>query len=156
MASNRAGIFASTNEYTFIRENGFQSVSASPLSTFAADVDTSSYAHFRRLVMNGEPVPKDAIRIAVLGSSDDAKIGSGVIVIGNAGGYGQSVTSGIISAKDRELSIDGRTMKLLQTDSSINPGNCIISFIYILHAGKQNDDCKWQNIPGSEYDKGKK
>ena len=66
---------------------------------------------------------KDSIRIAVLGSSDDAKIGSGVIVIGNAGGYGQSVTSGIISAKDREVTIDKVTRKLIQTDAAINPGN---------------------------------
>lgn len=66
---------------------------------------------------------KDAIRIAVLGSSDDTKIGEGVIVIGNAGGYGQSVTSGIVSAKDREVTIDGVTRKLIQTDAAINPGN---------------------------------
>lgn len=66
---------------------------------------------------------KDAIRIAVLGSSEDAKIGSGVIVIGNAGGYGQSVTSGIISAKEREVTIDNVTRKLIQTDAAVNPGN---------------------------------
>ena len=52
-----------TNEYTAIRENGFESVSAAPLSTFAADVDTASYAQLRRLILAGKPVPKDAVRI---------------------------------------------------------------------------------------------
>ena len=66
---------------------------------------------------------KDAIRMAVIGSSDDIKIGTGVICIGNTLGYGQSVTTGIISAKDREVTIDNITRSLLQTDAAINPGN---------------------------------
>ena len=65
----------------------------------------------------------DAIRIAVVGNSDDIKIGNGVIAIGNAMGYGQSVTTGIISAKEREVTIDGITRTLMQTDAAINPGN---------------------------------
>ena len=52
-----------TDEYTHFDSNRFLSTQTSPLSTFAADVDTSSYAHFRRLVLNGEPVPADAVRI---------------------------------------------------------------------------------------------
>ena len=52
-----------TNEYTRIDSNRFLSVRLSPLSTFAADVDTSSYAQFRRKVLNGEKVPADSIRI---------------------------------------------------------------------------------------------
>lgn len=52
-----------TNEYTFFRENGFQSVSASPFSTFAADVDTASYAQLRSLILAGKPVPPDAVRV---------------------------------------------------------------------------------------------
>ena len=52
-----------TDEYTHFESNRFLSTLTSPLSTFAADVDTSSYAHFRRLVLNGEHVPADAIRI---------------------------------------------------------------------------------------------
>ena len=51
------------NEYTYIRENGFQSVSASPLSTFAADVDTASYAQLRRMILAGERIPADAVRV---------------------------------------------------------------------------------------------
>ena len=52
-----------TDEYTHFDSNRFLSTQTSPLSTFAVDVDTSSYAHFRRLVLNGEPVPADAVRI---------------------------------------------------------------------------------------------
>ena len=61
---------------------------------------------------------------AVYGNSDQLQVGDMAVAIGNPlGELGGTVTAGIISAKDRELSIDGRTMKLLQTDSSINPGN---------------------------------
>ncbi len=63
------------------------------------------------------------IRIATLGSSDDLLIGQRVIAIGNALGYGQSVTVGYISALNREVTIDKYTYKLIQTDVSINPGN---------------------------------
>lgn len=66
---------------------------------------------------------KDAIRIAVVGDSDKMKVGQGVIVIGNAGGYGQSVTVGVLSAKERSVTIDGITRTLMQTDAAINPGN---------------------------------
>ncbi len=52
-----------TDEYTHFESNRFLGTQTSPLSTFAADVDTSSYAHFRRLVLNGEDIPKDAVRI---------------------------------------------------------------------------------------------
>ena len=68
-----------------------------------------------------------AIGIAKLGSSDQIKVGEMAIAIGNALGYGQSVTVGYISAKDREVDVsDGyssKTMVLLQTDAAINPGN---------------------------------
>jgi len=52
-----------TNEYAFFRENGFQSVKTAPLSTFAADVDTASYAQVRSLLLSGREVPADAVRI---------------------------------------------------------------------------------------------
>ena len=52
-----------TNEYSFFRENGFQSVGLSPLSTFAADVDTASYAQLRAMILRGEKVPADAVRV---------------------------------------------------------------------------------------------
>ncbi|MCI6654818.1 MAG: trypsin-like peptidase domain-containing protein [Clostridium sp.] len=63
------------------------------------------------------------IKVATLGDSDKVKVGTQAIAIGNALGYGTSVTVGYISAKDREVSGEDNTMKLLQTDAAINPGN---------------------------------
>lgn len=63
------------------------------------------------------------IKVAALGSSDDLKLGETAIAIGNALGYGQSVTVGHISALNREVDTEDKTMKMLQTDAAINPGN---------------------------------
>ncbi len=67
---------------------------------------------------------KASIKAAVIGSSDDLKLGEGVIAIGNALGFGQSVTTGVVSGFEREVTFeDGTTMKLLQISAAINPGN---------------------------------
>lgn len=65
----------------------------------------------------------DAIKVITSGSSEDTKVGEQAIAIGNALGYGTSVTVGIVSAKDREVAMDDCTMELIQTDAAINPGN---------------------------------
>ena len=76
----------------------------------------------------------DAISIANIGSSDDLKVGEQVVAIGNALGYGQSVTTGIVSAKNRRMDSDNNTVtdgsddssdgvNLIQTDAAIIPGN---------------------------------
>ena len=65
----------------------------------------------------------DSIRVAILGDSNSLELGEMVIAIGNALGYGQSVTVGYISALGREVEIEGVMMKLIQTDAAINPGN---------------------------------
>ena len=76
----------------------------------------------------------DAVSIANIGSSDDLKVGKQVVAIGNALGYGQSVTTGIVSAKNRRMDSDNNTVtdgsddssdgvNLIQTDAAINPGN---------------------------------
>ena len=66
----------------------------------------------------------DEIKIAQMGSSDDLVVGEQVVAIGNALGYGQSVTSGWISALNRSISTeDGEASGLIQTDAAINPGN---------------------------------
>lgn len=64
-----------------------------------------------------------SIRVATLGDSEAVKMGEMAIAIGNALGYGQSVTVGYISAKDRTVTIEGKEMVLLQTDAAINGGN---------------------------------
>ena len=67
---------------------------------------------------------KKAITIATLGNSDDLELGERVIAIGNALGYGQSVSGGMVSALARELTFDdGSTGLFIQTDAAINPGN---------------------------------
>lgn len=63
------------------------------------------------------------IKVATIGNSDDMLPGEMVIAIGNALGYGQSVTVGYVSAVNREVTIQNQTMTLLQTDAAINPGN---------------------------------
>lgn len=63
------------------------------------------------------------IAVITLGDSDSLKTGERAIAIGNALGYGQSVTGGYISAKDREVQLTDTTMTLIQTDAAINPGN---------------------------------
>ena len=72
----------------------------------------------------------DAISVAKIGSSDDLKVGEQVVAIGNALGYGQSVTTGIVSAKNRKMNDQGieqdedsDATNLIQTDAAINPGN---------------------------------
>ena len=69
-------------------------------------------------------IEADDLTVAVLGSSSDLNLGEAAIVIGNPlGQLGGTVTQGIISALDRSIQLDGKTMELLQTDAAINPGN---------------------------------
>ena len=63
-----------------------------------------------------------AIKVAKM-SMESARVGEGVVVIGNALGYGMSVTSGIISAVNRTINVDGKTLTVIQTDAAINSGN---------------------------------
>lgn len=70
----------------------------------------------------------NAIRVVTIGSSENLKVGEQVVAIGNALGYGQSVSTGIVSAKNRVLesydgSTEGTDNGLIQTDAAINPGN---------------------------------
>lgn len=79
-----------------------------------ADIDTDTLNH---------------IKVATIGSSGNLRVGEAAVAIGNALGYGQSVTTGIISAVDREVSVQDETTgtvmtnELIQTDAAINPGN---------------------------------
>ena len=65
----------------------------------------------------------ESIKIATLGDSNELKVGNGIIAIGNALGYGQSVTTGVVSALNREVTIDDTTTKMIQIDAAINGGN---------------------------------
>ena len=72
---------------------------------------------------NIKDTTQNQIKVATLGNSDSLKIGEDVIAIGNALGYGQSVTTGIVSANNREINDDTITGTFIQTDAAINPGN---------------------------------
>lgn len=65
----------------------------------------------------------EQIAIADIGNSETLKLGQPVVAIGNALGYGQSVTAGIVSALNRDVIIDNTEYNLIQTDAAINPGN---------------------------------
>ncbi len=71
-----------------------------------------------------EDSTKNEIKIAAIGDSESVRLGEQVVAIGNALGYGQSVTTGIVSAVNREVSMeDGSTGVFIQTDAAISPGN---------------------------------
>ncbi len=63
------------------------------------------------------------IKIATLGDSDNLRAGEGTIAIGNALGYGQSVTTGCVSALNRQVQIENLSLNMIQTDAAINRGN---------------------------------
>ena len=65
----------------------------------------------------------ESIRIATLGDSKALKVGNGIIAIGNALGYGQSVTTGVVSALERPVTVENVTTKMIQIDAAINGGN---------------------------------
>lgn len=88
---------------------------------------TDSTRDLAVVLVKTKDVPKNILKnitAAEIGNSDDMKVGQMAIAIGNALGYGQSMTVGYISAKDRTVAVDeGTNMTLLQTDAAINPGN---------------------------------
>lgn len=93
----------------------------------AAIKGTDSETDLAVIAIPLKDIPSDTmsqIKVATLGDSDALKVGQGVIAIGNALGYGQSVTVGYVSALNREVKAEDQTTRtLLQTDAVINPGN---------------------------------
>ncbi len=94
---------------------------------YTADVKGSdSSIDIAVIAISLEDIEEDTlnqIKVATLGDSDNLSVGEPAIAIGNAMGYGQSVTTGVISAVNREVSVDDVTNTLIQTDAAINPGN---------------------------------
>ena len=70
-----------------------------------------------------KPSTIESIAIATIGDSNKLKVGNGIIAIGNALGYGQSVTTGVVSALNREVTMDNTKTKMIQIDAAINGGN---------------------------------
>ncbi|MCR5784406.1 MAG: trypsin-like peptidase domain-containing protein [Eubacterium sp.] len=127
-------IVAQTDETLYIVTNNHVIEDASSVSvTFVDDetvtaeikgTDSSNDLAVLSIAISDIPESTlDEIAVATLGDSDSLKIGQTAIAIGNALGYGQSVTTGVISALNREVTVDGVTNELIQTSAAINPGN---------------------------------
>ncbi len=133
-------IVSEDDEYLYIATNNHVVAGADELtvqfcddSTVSAEVRGASPSNDLAVVKvkleDVDPETMDAIHVARINSEGKEKVGQPVIAIGNALGYGQSVTTGIISALDREISAQDSTTgetytnTLTQTDASINPGN---------------------------------
>lgn len=133
--SSGSGVIVGTNEteLLIVTNNHVVSGANSLTVTFADDQiasatikGTDANMDLAVIAVNLSDVSQDtmkAIAIATIGDSTSLSVGEPAIAIGNALGYGQSVTSGIISALDREVTVDNVTNSLIQTDAAINPGN---------------------------------
>ena len=134
--SNGSGIIIGENdtEYLVVTNNHVVSDTKSLKVTFIDDTSVDATVKGRDsdvdiaiIAINKADVSEETkaqISIASIGDSDSLKVGQGVIAIGNALGYGQSVTVGCISALNRDVETDDGTQTgLLQTDAAINPGN---------------------------------
>ena len=124
-------IYVATNNHVV---SGAQSITVqfSDDSTVAAEVKgTDAGSDLAVVAVPISDISADTlstIKVATLGNSDELSVGQAAVAIGNALGYGQSVTTGVISALNREVSVendDGSTTtnELIQTDAAINPGN---------------------------------
>lgn len=127
-------IVAESGEYIYIATNNHVVDGASSISAIFIDDETVSAEikgtdpdnDLAVLAIKISDIPAttlDQIKVASIGDSSSIKVGQTAIAIGNALGYGQSVTTGVISALDREVTIDNVTNELIQTDAAINPGN---------------------------------
>ncbi len=134
-ASGSGFIIAETDtEYLIVSNNHVVEDPISLTVTFVDDTTATAYIKGTDATMDvaviavqksdlGEST-KQAIKVAVMGDSENVRLGEQVVAIGNALGYGQSVTTGIISAVNREVMMeDGSTGTFIQTDAAINPGN---------------------------------
>lgn len=133
--SSGSGVIVGTNETELLiaTNNHVVSGANSLTVTFADDQiasatikGTDANMDLAVIAVNLSDISQDtmkAIAIATIGDSTSLSVGEPAIAIGNALGYGQSVTSGIISALNREVTVDNVTNSLIQTDAAINPGN---------------------------------
>ncbi len=132
-------IISQDDDYIYIATNNHVVSGASSLTiTFADDsavaaeiqgTDSSTDLAVVKVAMSDvDSSTLDSIAVATLGDSDSLKVGESAVVIGNALGYGQSVTTGVISALNREVELEAEdgtaiTNELIQTDAAVNPGN---------------------------------
>ncbi len=129
-------IIAKTEEELIIATNNHVIEGATALSVCFNDSEEQIYEAYAKgtdsstdlavVAVKLDEIPDEVLKtlsIAVLGDSNECVIGEQVVAIGNALGYGQSLTSGYVSALNREVVVDNVTYTLIQTDAAINPGN---------------------------------
>lgn len=108
---------ASTLSVTFVNDETYE-------ATFCGYDETYDLAVIKVSTSDLSEDAKSSITIATIGSSDELAVGEQVVAIGNALGYGQSVTTGIVSALNRSVEDENsQSLEYIQTDASINPGN---------------------------------
>lgn len=126
VAQDEDNIYIATNNHV-VADASNVSVKFNDESVYTASVKgTDSDSDLAVVEIPAKDLSSDTlgnIKVAALGDSQEVKIGEQAIAIGNALGYGTSVTVGYISAVDREVASEDVNMKLLQTDAAINPGN---------------------------------
>ncbi len=132
VGENEEELLIVTNNHVVEGTSSIEVTFADEQSVSAVVKGTDAEADLAVVAVNREDIKaetREKIKVATLGDSEDVKVGQMAIAIGNALGYGQSVTVGYISAKDREIEVSGTSggevtkMKVLQTDAAINPGN---------------------------------
>lgn len=133
-------IIAQTEDTIYIATNNHVIANATQLTVSFVDDQTvtaevkgaDSSTDLAVIAVSVSDIPKETlqeIKVATIGNSDEIKVGEGAVAIGNALGYGQSVTTGVISALEREVTVMDETTgtsvtnDLIQTSAAINPGN---------------------------------
>ena len=131
VGQNETELLLATNNHVVEDATGIQVTFADDSTAQAVVKGTDSTADLAVVAVKLSDIKDDtmkSIKVAVLGNSDDVKVGQIAIAIGNAQGMGQSVTVGYISAKNRELDMGNQVtgskkMTFIQTDAAINGGN---------------------------------
>lgn len=127
VGKNDTELLIATNNHVVAGSNDLKVTFVDGKDVAAAIKGTDSASDLAIIAVQMADIPSDTmgqIKVASIGNSDELKVGQQVIAIGNALGYGQSVTVGYVSALDREIKDeDGISRTFIQTDAAINPGN---------------------------------
>ena len=127
IGQNDEELLIATNNHVVEDSENLSVVFINDTSVNASIKGTDADSDLAVIAVALKDIPEDTlsqISVAKLGDSDALEVGQGVVAIGNALGYGQSVTVGYVSALNREVKVDNTvTRNLLQTDAAINPGN---------------------------------
>lgn len=126
IGQTKSEILIATNNHVIDNANKVEIVFADNSKASATIKGTAPSSDLAVVSVNVNELSQDTInkiKIATLGDSNSLKLGEMSIAIGNALGYGQSITVGYISALNRKATVDNLTLDVLQTDAAINPGN---------------------------------